>query len=145
MRRTSLIAAVLAAAACGGSDGPTGNNGSPSGDVIVGNNFFNPATLGVTVGDEVVWAWVEGAVVHNIVFVDGAPGSGERSSGTFARTFTADGAYSYFCSIHTAAVMSGVINVAAAGTGGGGGDGGDGGGDGGDGGGGGGGGGGGYY
>jgi plastocyanin len=114
--RLFLLAAAFAALACSGDDNgsPTDNNGGPDGDIAVGNNFFDPATFNSTVGTPVVWAWVPGAVVHNVVFDDQAPGSGDKSSGTFVRTFTAAGTYGYHCSIHGAA-MSGVVNVAASG------------------------------
>jgi plastocyanin len=117
MRPLTLLAATtVALLACGGDDGSNGPN-PPSGDITVGNNFFNPSTFNATAGQTVTWAWADGAVTHNIVFVDGAPGSGNLSSGTFQRTFSTAGTYNYFCSIHGASVMSGVVNVAAGSTG----------------------------
>lgn len=121
MRTWILLAAATAILACGGDgDGPTENNG-PDGDIIVGNNFFDPAEYIAETNVPVVWAWAPGAVVHNVVFNDGAPGSEDQSSGTFERTFPEVGAYAYFCSIHGASVMSGVVNVVATGGGSGGG------------------------
>jgi plastocyanin len=112
---TLLTAAALALLACSGDDGSSGPNPPAEGDITVGNNFFNPQAFAATAGTAVTWTWASGSVVHNIVFDDGAPGSGNQSSGTFARTFAAPGAYGYFCSIHGASVMSGVVNVTAAG------------------------------
>jgi plastocyanin len=116
---TLLTAATLALLACG--DDSTGSNGNPppTGDITVDNNFFDPATFAATAGATVTWAWVTDAVTHNIVFEDGAPGSGNQSSGTFTRTFSAPGAYPYHCSIHGApgVGMNGVVNVAAGGSG----------------------------
>lgn len=119
--RYAILMAVAALVACGGDDGPTGNQ-PPEGDITVGNNFFDPGEYLAEVGVPVVWAWAPEAVVHNVVFDDGAPGSEAKSSGTFERTFSALGEFPYHCSIHGADVMSGVVRVVA--TGGGGGDGG---------------------
>jgi plastocyanin len=129
---TLLAAAMLAVLACSGDDSsPSQPNPPAAGDITVGNNFFDPATFTATAGETVTWVWAAGSTVHDIVFNDQAPGSGQKSSGTFERTFAAPGQYGYFCSIHGASVMSGVVNVSAPGgsdDGGGGGGGGDGGG-----------------
>jgi plastocyanin len=114
---TLLTAATLALLACGDDNGSNGPNPPAEGDITVGNNFFNPAAFSATAGQTVTWAWASGSVTHNIVFDDGAPGSGNQASGTFERTFSAPGDYTYFCSIHGASVMSGVVNVAAGGSG----------------------------
>jgi len=111
---TLLTAAALALLACSGDDSNEPNPPA-AGDISVGNNFFNPQTFAATAGTPVTWTWASGSALHNIVFDDGAPGSGNQSSGTFQRTFAAPGAYGYFCSIHGASVMSGVVNVTAAG------------------------------
>jgi plastocyanin len=121
MTRKILLAglATLTALACGGSDSgtPTGNN--PTGDIQVGNNFFNPATFPVSTGTAVTWFWSPGGVTHTVTFDDGAPGSGSKSSGTFERTFSTAGTYTYYCAIHGRAIMSGSVTVTAAGYGGG--------------------------
>jgi len=109
-----LAAALLGVLACSG-DGPSDNNPPPESDITVGNNFFNPGAFNAAAGTPVVWGWAAGAVEHNVTFDDGAAGSATQSSGTFQRTFTAAGAYPYHCTIHGEAVMSGVVNVAAAG------------------------------
>jgi len=49
-------------------------------------------------------------VMHDVLFDDGAT-SGAQNSGTFARTFATAGTFNYHCSIHGAAVMSGVVTV----------------------------------
>src|SRR5512134_1739636 len=117
MRIGTLLKALLAVVALGCSDGPTDNDDTPVGDIIVRNNFFDPGNFVASAGDEVVWAWSASAATHNVTFADDAPGSPDQSSGTFARTFTATGEYAYLCTIHGAA-MSGVVNVVAAGDGG---------------------------
>lgn len=114
MRIGTLLKALLAVAALGCSDGPTDNDDTPIGDIIVRNNFFDPGNFVATAGDEVVWAWSASAATHNVTFDDDAPGSPNQSSGTFARTFAAAGQYPYHCTIHGSA-MSGTITVAGVG------------------------------
>lgn len=126
---TILAAGTLSLLACS-DDGPSGGNAPPpEGDITIGDDFYNPESFSATVGTPVVWIWT-GSNLHTVTFDDGAPGSDPQASGTFQRTFTAAGAFTYFCTVHGAAVMSGVVNVAAGGSGGsgGGGDGGGGGG-----------------
>jgi plastocyanin len=51
-----------------------------------------------------VWGFRDGP--HNVTFEDGAPGSGDVSSGTFQRDFTLAAAattYRFRCTIHSAA------------------------------------------
>jgi hypothetical protein len=119
MRPLTLLTATLVLLACGDDDGSNGPNPPPTGDITVDNNFFSPESFSATAGEAVTWAWVSDAVTHNIVFEDGAPGSGNQSSGTFSRTFATPGAYPYHCSIHGApgVGMNGVVNVAAGGSG----------------------------
>jgi plastocyanin len=107
------LAITLTTVACG-DNGPTDNGGTPTGDIAVGNNFFNPASFEATAGDEVVWAWNDGAATHNVTFDAGPPNSGDKSSGTFARTFATPGTFPYHCTIHGVA-MSGTVTVVAAG------------------------------
>jgi plastocyanin len=126
-RLTILV--LAAAAGCGGSStapsgGGNNNNGNPppppppNNSVTVSNNYFSPATTTVPVGTTVTWTWDscsgdgyggQTCVAHTILFDDG-PTSGSQSSGTWARTFTTAGTYSYHCSIHGTA-MSGTIKV----------------------------------
>ena len=127
MRVRSLLLAAGAMAAVACSDSGNGDQGPgdqpPEGDVLVRNNFFDPAELEVAPGATVVWAWSSNGTVHNILFDDG-PSSGDQGSGTFERIFATAGDFPYHCTIHGLA-MSGVIHVVAAspdgGTGGGGG------------------------
>jgi plastocyanin len=110
LRRTILLAALVTAVACSDDDGDGGQGPeTPEGDILVRNNSFDPAALTVQTGATVVWAWVAGAVTHNVTFADDVA-SGDRSSGTFERTFAAPGNYPYLCTIHGAA-MSGTITV----------------------------------
>lgn len=118
MSGRGVVAGLVAVVAlgCGGSSGtPAGPN--PTGDITVGNNFFNPSTFSVAAGTTVTWAWSSSGVQHNVTFDDGGPNSTTQGSGEFQRTFTIAGSYPYHCTIHGAAVMSGTITVTAAGTG----------------------------
>lgn len=125
MRRKSVLQAlaIVALAGCGGggSNVPTGPTNGGSAGVTVGNNFFSPATLSVATGATVTWTWAMGDTLHTVTFDDNAPGSSPQSSGTFQRTFTTAGTYSYFCSIHGKNVMSGSVTVGTGGSTGGGG------------------------
>jgi len=123
MRKLLCACAAIAAvslAACGGSMGPYGTSGgtppatggtSTSNAISIGNDFFSPSATTVPVGTTVTWTWNAGGVSHTVTFDDGAPGSGVRSSGTFSRTFSSAGTYTYYCQIHGRAVMSGSITV----------------------------------
>jgi plastocyanin len=108
--------AIVSLAACGGGGGSDTTTGPSGNDVTVGNNFFMPANLSVATGATVTWSWAMGDVDHQIAFVDGAPGSPKQSSGTFQRTFSSAGTYSYFCTVHGAGVMSGTITVGSGGS-----------------------------
>ena len=112
MRTTTLARAaslLLAAtvAACSTDDPQTPGSGA---SVAVGDNFFNPRTLQVPVGSDVVWLW-SGSLSHNVTFDNGDPGSRTQAGGSFRRTFTTAGDFDYYCTIHGAAVMSGTVVV----------------------------------
>jgi Plastocyanin len=117
VRRSILLVALVAAAACSSDDGDSGP--TPEGDVTVENNDFDPATLQVAAGSSVAWAWASGASTHNVTFDDGEA-SGNRSSGTYSRTFATAGTYPYHCTLHGTATsgMRGSVTVTVGGTGG---------------------------
>lgn len=113
-------------AACGGGDGgtaPGNNNGGNGGGtltdrcvgvtncVAVGDNFYSPSSKTVPANTTVTWMW-NGEAPHDIQFNDNvhAPTATRASGGTYARTFTAAGTYSYFCTIHGQG-MSGTVIV----------------------------------
>jgi len=109
-------ASVLLASGCGGdSSGPSdgGNNPPPSGDILVKNDFYDPASFSVPAGTTVTWAWAAGP--HTVTFSD--VDSGIKSSGTFQKTFPTAGTFPYHCTVH--AGMTGSITVTAAGSSGG--------------------------
>ena len=91
VRRSVLLAALVAAAACSGDNGD-GGSGPTEGDVLVENNFFDPTNFQATPGASVVWAWSSGGTTHNVTFDDGEE-SGNRADGTYERTFATAGTY----------------------------------------------------
>ena len=123
MRRLIVVMCAAMQAGCGGGgDGGTNygtnppNNNPPmnnppatGNNVSVMDNSFDPATITVAVGATVTWTW-SGYSAHNVTFNTGGVTSGDRTSGSYARTFNAAGTYPYHCSIHGAA-MSGTITV----------------------------------
>ncbi len=120
-RWASLLVAVVYLAACGGDDplgsGGNGNgsgNGSGNGgatlSVAVQDNRFTPSSLTIPQDSTVTWTW-GGSSDHNVTFNDGSAISDVQSTGTFSWTFGQTGAFAYFCSVHGAAIMSGVITV----------------------------------
>jgi plastocyanin len=125
-RRALVAAAVLGCSSGGGGLSAPPDTGNSGMTVAVRNNLFDPATLEVPVNSTVTWVWNSGGVEHNVTFQSG-PSSGNRTSGSFVRTFQTAGTYAYVCAIHGAQGMTGVVNVAAragggGGSGGGGGD-----------------------
>jgi plastocyanin len=124
--RNLTIAMLVAAASCGGdaSTGvttpPTGGNqnpGTPSGgtdtpvatnQVGVSDNVFSPVSIVVTAGTTVTWTWAAGVAAHNVTFGDGT-NSGDKSTGTFSRTFSTAGTFNYSCTLH--AGMNGTVKV----------------------------------
>jgi plastocyanin len=113
VRSLLLAAGAIAAVACSdsGNGGQDPGDETPEGDILVRNDFFDPAELEVAPGTTVVWAWASGGTVHNVTFDDGEE-SGNKGSGTYARTFAAAGDFPYHCTIHGVS-MSGVISVVA--------------------------------
>jgi plastocyanin len=132
MRRARLLTAVAAGAlvGCSGDSSPSepGDTGTTGATVAVRNNLFDPTPVEVPVNGTVTWVWNSGGVEHNVTFQSG-PSSGNRSSGSFPRTFPSAGSFAYVCTIHATEGMSGVVSVGGTGTGGGGNGGGDDGGD----------------
>lgn len=135
MKSRALIITLLAVATgCGGGGGNVAGPGASStgttsnvpsagtpNSVVITNNAFTPSTLSSTVGATVTWTWNtcsggdgygggQTCVSHNVTFDQTATNSATQSSGTFSRTFTSAGTYTYHCSIHGSA-MSGQVTV----------------------------------
>lgn len=116
-----LAAVALIVAACGDDDGPAITTAPPGTTVApvtsaappgpethtveIGEFFFEPVDLTVSIGDTVTWRQ-QGNLPHTTTA--GTPGaqSGEWDSGTmnagdsFSTTFDAAGTFQYFCTIH---------------------------------------------
>src|SRR5687768_8514195 len=108
-----VLLAGVALLSCGGDGGSTQpGDGGGTATVTVVNNSFNPGTLQVSVNSAVTWQWNSGGVEHNVTFQTGA-NSGNRTSGSFSRTFGVAGSFAYACTIHAAEGMTGVVTVTA--------------------------------
>ncbi|MEO6057822.1 MAG: hypothetical protein ABIQ49_13385 [Gemmatimonadales bacterium] len=104
---------LLVAAGCGGDDSSGPGPEPQPGAVSVRDNFFQPANATVTLTDgkaEVVWDW-GGSNQHNVTFDAGPPNSATQSSGSFSRSFTEAGRFTYYCTVHGRDVMSGAVDV----------------------------------
>ena len=82
--------------------------------VEIGDNFFNPDSITVNVGDTVTWNH-RGQRPHDVTADDGAFSSPRRlmNGQTFTFTATTPGTYGYVCTIHPG--MAGTLVVQAAG------------------------------
>src|SRR5919204_584228 len=87
--------------------------------VSLGDNFFDPTSLTIAVGDTVTWT-NHGQVAHTVTANGGSFDSGTLNSGrSFTHTFNQAGTFPYFCQFH--AGMKGTITVTSSSSGGGGG------------------------
>jgi len=77
--------------------------------VLVKNVAFNPQEVRTTVGKPVTWKFDDGGLEHTVTADDNSFDSGRKSSGTFARTFSAAGTFNYHCQVHSR--MHGTIIV----------------------------------
>lgn len=103
-----LAAAAALGTACSGDYGSAPTGPSTSNAIDVRDNSFSPGATTVPVGTTVTWTW-RGGNPHNVAFSDGVK-SATQTSGTYTRTFTAAGTYSYLCEVHGRA-MSGTVTV----------------------------------
>ncbi len=124
-------AALVVVAGCGGSNGgygsgpPMGGGGPPppqgaSASVTVADYSFTPNALTVKVGTTVTWTNT-GAASHTVSADDGTWGGGPLqgtgggmyggggAGGSYARTFSAAGTFTYHCAIHP--TMTGSVTV----------------------------------
>jgi plastocyanin len=74
--------------------------------VVVDNMAFSPSNVTVTLGNSVAWEFHE---LHTSTSNQGFWNSGQRSSGTYARTFLDAGSYGYHCMLHSD--MTGTVKV----------------------------------
>jgi plastocyanin len=84
-------------------------------DVVVGNDFFSPNDLTITVGDTVRWTNSSG--FHDVTADDGSWASETSNSFVFERTFNSVEEVLYYCTVHSipgqdiASNMNGRLNV----------------------------------
>ena len=107
MRRpAAVVAAVLIAlmAGCGGSHA---GDAPPSNVVVLKNIAFNPATVTIHAGQQVIWKFQDDGVPHNVTGT--GFGSTIMSSGTYVHAFSVPGTYRYQCTIHSG--MTGTVVV----------------------------------
>jgi plastocyanin len=100
-------AATFAAVACGGDS--TGPSGPPvqTNQVSIGDDFFSPPNIQISVGTTVTWTWNSGGDLHNVTFADTA--SSDQGSGSFSRTFNTAGTFAFHCTLHSG--MTGSVLV----------------------------------
>jgi plastocyanin len=128
-RAMSSVLVAFALSSCGSSGGtePTPNPGGsgPGGGtsgvtVTVSNNAYSPDRVTVARGTTVNWRWdsctgdVYGGqtcTFHSVTFDDGGPSAPSQNDGTFARTFSSAGTFTYHCAAHGRTVMSGSVVV----------------------------------
>ncbi len=79
--------------------------------IQVGNFYFNPGSLNVTVGDVVEWVWVEGSHTTTSTSVPAGAASWDHvinsSNQSFSYTVTTAGTYNYKCTPHASMGMTG--------------------------------------
>lgn len=101
-----LTFAVTLAACDGGGGDLSSSEATPTNQVSVFDNSFDPAVVAIAAGDTVTWTW-EGNTPHD---VDGESFKSEvQTQGTFEHTFDEPGEYRYVCNIHSG--MNGVVVV----------------------------------
>jgi plastocyanin len=114
IKRTIIVAAVaalLCAAAALSMDKEKVSQ--EKGKVTISNNKFEPKTITVKAGSEVVWENKEGS--HTVTADDGSWTSSTLTAGqTYSHKFDKPGKYPYYCTFHGAKGghnMAGVVNV----------------------------------
>jgi len=93
------VAGLLLLGACGGDD----DSAAGAVEVTVRDNTFTPETLRVGVGETVRFRNI-GRTDHTVIAVDGPDGFGVETGfapgDTYEHTFTEEGVYRYWCSLH---------------------------------------------
>ena len=79
------------------------------GEVLVKSVSFTPNEVRVTAGKTVTWRFDDGGLEHTVTADDNSFDSGQKSSGTFQRTFDTAGNVNYHCTVH--ARMRGTIII----------------------------------
>ena len=107
----AAVAALLYAAAAPFKD--KGKASQEKGKVTITNNKFEPKTITVKAGSDVIWENKEGS--HTVTADDGSWTSPTITAGqTYSHKFDKPGKYPYYCKFHGAKGghnMAGVVNV----------------------------------
>jgi plastocyanin len=128
-RAFPVVLAAVVLTSCGSSGGtepaPVAGGGGGGGggtgvSVTVSNNDYSPSQVSVARGTTVTWRWNsctgdgyggEVCTSHSVTFDDGGPSAAARTEGSFARTFASAGNFTYYCTSHGRAAMSGSVAV----------------------------------
>ena len=104
MRFLLVAAATLLAAPASAS--------AANADVVVMDDFFQPGTVQIQPGESVTWHWGTGTTHTATAFPNQTIkfNSGAKSSGSFTKTFSKPGRFTYFCQIH-GPFMRGTVEV----------------------------------
>ena len=100
---------ALAGTACSGTE-PTGAPPVQALTVVISDNAYAPSSVVAEVASQVTWQW-QGTLQHSVIFDNNDPGSPLQAAGTFSRTFTTVGSFTYHCEIHGASGMTGVVTI----------------------------------
>ena len=133
VRFAELVLFALVVASCGGggtdpappagnnnnttTNNPPGGTGNPpagaptSANVTVTDNVFTPSSVTVARNGTITWTWSNSGygTAHNVTFDGGGGSSGDKTDGTYERTFATAGTFSYRCSNHPP--MTGTVIV----------------------------------
>ena len=124
----AVVMAIVVLTSCGSSGGTEpapdaggGGGGAGAGvSVTVSNNDYSPSQVSVARGATVTWRWdsctgdVYGGQVcafHSVTFDDGGPSAAAQNDGSFSRAFPNPGTFTYYCTSHGRAAMSGSVVV----------------------------------
>ena len=93
--------------------GPAGSLEFATGDatVVADDYRFTAGNLSLPLGSTLTWSF-PGDVLHNVTLANGPEGfSSDRlvNGGTFSKTFTRPGNYTFFCELHPVGMIERVI------------------------------------
>lgn len=110
----SPTSASTTAATTGGTEAATTAapaTGSAGAKISLKDIAYMPPTVSVHAGQSVTWSFDDGSTTHTVTADDRSFDSGRKASGTFTKTFTKPGTFSFHCEVHPS--MKGTITVTA--------------------------------
>jgi len=109
----ALLAALLCAANALSQNKDKASQGKGGAKVTLSNDKFEPKTVTIKAGSEVIWENKEGT--HTVTADDGSWGSSTLTAGqTYSHKFDMPGKHPYYCTFHGGKGgrnMAGVVNV----------------------------------